>query len=63
MKLKIPNLLKQLGTMIQQNYWCFYPSELIYFALFSMSVYCPEFLMQLDTKKYYFKAIIKISKC
>ena len=36
MKLKFPNLLKQLGTMIQQNYWCFYPSELIYFALFTM---------------------------
>ena len=35
-KLKYPNLLKPLGTIIQQNYWCFYPSELIYFALFTM---------------------------
>ena len=27
MKLKFPNLLKPLGTIIQQNYWSFYPSE------------------------------------
>ena len=36
MKLKIYNLLKPLGTIIQQNYWSFYPSELIYFAFFTM---------------------------
>ena len=36
MKLKFPNLLKPLGTIFQQNYWSFYPSELIYFALFTM---------------------------
>ena len=36
MKHKFPNLLKPLGTIIQQNYWPFYPSELIYFALFTM---------------------------
>ena len=27
MKLKCPHLLKPLGTIIQQNYWFFYPSE------------------------------------
>ena len=27
MKHKSPNLLKPLGTIIQQNYWSFYPSE------------------------------------
>ena len=27
MKLKFPHLLKPLGTIIQQNYWSFYPSE------------------------------------
>ena len=36
MKLKIYNLLKPLGTTTQQNYLSFYPSELIYFALFTM---------------------------
>ena len=36
MKLKIYNLLKPLGTITQQNYWSFYPSELIYFAFFTM---------------------------
>ena len=36
MKLKFPNLLKPLGTIFQQNYWSFYPSELIYFVLFTM---------------------------
>ena len=36
MKLKIYNLLKPLGTIIQQNCWSFCPSELIYFAFFSM---------------------------
>ena len=36
MKLKFPNLLKPLGTTIQQNYWCLYRSELIYFAFFTM---------------------------
>jgi hypothetical protein len=35
-KLKIYNLLKPLDTIIQQNYWSFYPSELIYFAFFTM---------------------------
>ena len=35
MKLKFPNFLKPLGTIFQ-NYWSFYPSELIYFALFTM---------------------------
>ena len=35
-KLKFPNILKPLRTMIQQNYWSFYPSELIYFAFFTM---------------------------
>ena len=36
MKLKFPNLLKPLGTKILQYYWSFYPSELIYFAHFTM---------------------------
>ena len=27
MKLKCPNLLKPLGTLIQENYWSFYPSD------------------------------------
>ena len=37
MKIKIYNLLKPLGTIIQQNYWSFYPpSELIYFIFFTM---------------------------
>ena len=27
MKHKFPHLLKPLGTIIQQNYWSFYPSE------------------------------------
>ena len=36
MKLKFPNLLKPLGNIIQQNDWSSYPSELIYFALFTM---------------------------
>ena len=35
-KLKFPNLLKLLGTIIQQNYWSFYLSELIYFAIFTI---------------------------
>ena len=35
-KLKFPNLLNPRGTIIQQNYWSLYPSELIYFALFTM---------------------------
>ena len=33
MKLKFPNLLKPLGTIIQQNYWSFYPSETHFFLL------------------------------
>ena len=36
MKHKFPNLLKPLSTINQQNYWSFYPSELIYFTLFNM---------------------------
>ena len=36
MKLKFPNLLKPLGTKILQYNWSFYPSELIYFTLFTM---------------------------
>ena len=35
MKLKFPNLLKPLGTIIKQNYWSFYHSELFYFAFFN----------------------------
>ena len=35
-RLKFSNLLKPLGTIIQQNYWSFLPLELIYFALFTM---------------------------
>jgi hypothetical protein len=35
-KLKFSNLLEPLGTIIQQNYGTFYPSELIYFAFFTM---------------------------
>ena len=31
-----PHLLKPLGTINQKNYWSFYPSELIYFALFNV---------------------------
>ena len=27
MKLKYPHLQKTLGTIIQENYWSFYPSE------------------------------------
>jgi hypothetical protein len=36
MKLKIYDLLKPIGTITQQNYWSFDPSELIYFAFFTM---------------------------
>ena len=36
MKLKIYDLLKPLGTITQQNYWSFYPSDLIYFIFFTM---------------------------
>ena len=36
MKLKCPNLLKPLGTIIQQNYWSFYPSEPFSFVHFNM---------------------------
>ena len=35
-KLKCPNLLKPLGTIIQQNYWSFYPSEPFSFVHFNM---------------------------
>jgi hypothetical protein len=36
MKVKCPNLLKPLGTMIQQNYWSCYPSEPFSFVHFNM---------------------------
>ena len=36
MKLKCPNLLNILGTMIQENYWPFYPSEPFTLAHFNM---------------------------
>ena len=36
MKLKWPNLLKPLGTIIQQNHWSFYPSEPFSFGNFNM---------------------------
>ena len=36
MKLKYPNFLNPLGIIIKQNYGSFYPSELIYLALFTM---------------------------
>ena len=36
MKLKFPNLLKPLGTLIQQNYWSFNPLEPFYFIHFNM---------------------------
>ena len=36
MKLKFPTLLKPLGTIIQQNYWPFYPSEPFSFIHFNM---------------------------
>ena len=36
MKLKFPYLLKPLGTIIQQNYWSFYPSEPFSFVHFNM---------------------------
>ena len=35
-ELKIFYFLKPLGTITWQNYWFFYPSELIYFAIFTM---------------------------
>ena len=35
-KHKCPHLLKPLGTVIQQNYWSFYPSEPIQKACFNM---------------------------
>ena len=35
-KLKCPNLLNTLGTMIQENYWSFYPSEPFTLARFNM---------------------------
>ena len=52
MKLKCPHLLKPLGTIIQQNYWFFYPSELIYFALFTMRhpvLYVANYILVVDT--------------
>ena len=36
LKHKCPNLLKPLGTIIQQNYWSFYPSEPFSFVHFNM---------------------------
>jgi hypothetical protein len=36
MKLKCPNLLKPLGTLIQENYWSFYPSEPFRIPIFNM---------------------------
>ena len=36
MKLKCPHLLKPLGTIFQQNYWFFYPSEPFIFVHFNM---------------------------
>ena len=36
MKLKCPNLLKPLETIIQENYQPFYPSEPIRFTRFQM---------------------------
>ena len=36
MKLKFPHLLKPLGTIIQQNYWFFYPSEPFSYDHFNM---------------------------
>ena len=35
-KLKCPHLLKPLGTIIQQNYWSFYPPEPFSFVHFNM---------------------------
>ena len=36
LKLKFPHLLKPLGTIIQQNYWFFYPSEPFSYDHFNM---------------------------
>ena len=36
MKLKCPILLKPLDTMIQENYWPFYPSEPLRITRFTM---------------------------
>jgi hypothetical protein len=36
LKIKFPNLLKPLGTIIQQKYWSFYPSEPFSFVHFNM---------------------------
>ena len=36
MKFKILNLVNPLCTIIQWNYWSFYPSELIHFAHFNV---------------------------
>ena len=36
MKVKFPNLLKPLGTLIQENYWSFYPSEPFRIPRFNM---------------------------
>ena len=62
MKLKFPDLLKPLGNIIQQNYWSFYPSELIYFALFTMrhpvrAVFLIVFVCfsQLETRNIFFR--------
>ena len=35
-KLKFQNILKPLGTMIQQTYWSFYPSKPSFFIHFNM---------------------------
>ena len=35
-KLKCPTLLKPLATVIQQNYWSFYPSEPFTFTRYTM---------------------------
>ena len=35
-KLKCPHLLNKLGTLIQENYWSFYPSEPFTLARFNM---------------------------
>ena len=36
MKVKCPNLLKPLSTLIQQDYWFFYPTEPFSFVHFNM---------------------------
>ena len=57
MKLKCPNLLKPLGTLIQENYRSFYPSEPLRIPRFNMRhpvvVECPFIMFGIGGHTFY----------